>query len=54
MSPIQLDALETRCNIFIDQIKEVAGQQKILNAGEAIPQKRQDLVNVTPHCFLWT
>ncbi|KAG8935040.1 hypothetical protein FRC01_009080 [Tulasnella sp. 417] len=32
MSPIQLDALETRCDIFNDQIKEVTASQKILNA----------------------
>ncbi|KIO34347.1 hypothetical protein M407DRAFT_16877 [Tulasnella calospora MUT 4182] len=32
MSPVQLDALETRCNIFSDKIKEVAAHQRILNA----------------------
>ncbi|KAG8976118.1 hypothetical protein FRB90_009309 [Tulasnella sp. 427] len=40
MSLIQLDALEARCNMVNDRIKDVATQQKILNAGEPSPQSR--------------
>lgn len=42
MSPIQLDALETRCNILTDEIKEVNAQQKILNAGERPSKPRNE------------